>query len=106
MKKRIKKSIQDTDVQAGVRSYLAKLSAVEVVLTRRENELMEFFALGMGNDKISELIGLVPKSIQRHRQAIMDKVNAASDLKFNSKLLMIWGRACGYGSFFDSSINH
>tara|TARA_B110000305_G_C19257478_1_gene547812 strand:- start:100 stop:420 length:321 start_codon:yes stop_codon:yes gene_type:complete len=104
MNMKIKKNIEDAGVRAGIQEYLDELTSVEVALTRREHELMEFFALGMGNERIAKLIGLVPKSVQRHRQAIMDKVNRVSDFKFNSKLLMVWGRACGYGSSFDDDV--
>ncbi len=44
-------------------------------LTSRELEVLAYLAEGAGNDEIAELLNISPKTVARHRENIMDKLN-------------------------------
>lgn len=47
-------------------------------LTDREQEVLTFLAEGKGNDEIAELLVISPKTVARHRENIMHKLNLHS----------------------------
>jgi two-component system response regulator NreC len=51
------------------------------VLSRREREVLELVAGGMTNREIGARLGLSPKTIARHRERIMHKLNMHSRLE-------------------------
>ncbi len=52
------------------------------VLTQRERQVLEAVAQGMTSPQIGELLGISPKTVARHRERIMNKLNlhSAADL--------------------------
>ena len=44
-------------------------------LTTREHEVLAYLAEGAGNDEIAEVLKISPKTVARHRENIMDKLN-------------------------------
>lgn len=48
------------------------------VLSEREREVLEMVAKGMNNQEIGEKLGLSPKTIARHRERIMQRLNMHS----------------------------
>jgi two-component system response regulator NreC len=52
------------------------------VLTKRERQVLEAVAQGMTSPQIGELLGISPKTVARHRERIMNKLNlhSAADL--------------------------
>ncbi|RPI26531.1 MAG: DNA-binding response regulator [Chloroflexota bacterium] len=63
-----------------VRDFLAhEPSARQVAtidgLTAREQEVLAHLADGAGNDEIAEVLGISPKTVARHRENIMRKLN-------------------------------
>jgi two-component system response regulator NreC len=44
-------------------------------LTTREQEVLTYLAEGAGNDEIGEALGISPKTVARHRENIMNKLN-------------------------------
>lgn len=44
-------------------------------LTQREQEVLAYLAEGAGNDEIGEVLGISPKTVARHRENIMNKLN-------------------------------
>lgn len=48
------------------------------VLSQRERQVLELVAQGMNNQQIGQQLGLSPKTIARHRERIMNKLNMHS----------------------------
>ena len=48
------------------------------VLTQRERQVLEAVAQGMTSPQIGELLGISPKTVARHRERIMNKLNLHS----------------------------
>ena len=48
------------------------------VLTKREREVLEAVAQGMTSPQIGEQLGISPKTVARHRERIMNKLNIHS----------------------------
>lgn len=44
-------------------------------LTAREQEVLAYLADGAGNDEIADVLKISPKTVARHRENIMDKLN-------------------------------
>jgi len=44
-------------------------------LTAREEEVLAYLADGAGNDEIAEVLNISPKTVARHRENIMSKLN-------------------------------
>ncbi len=44
-------------------------------LTTREQEVLAYLADGAGNDEIAEVLNISPKTVARHRENIMSKLN-------------------------------
>ncbi len=66
-----------------VRDYLSQDRSVEQKtaldnLTDREREVLTFLAEGKGNDEIAEALVISPKTVARHRENIMHKLNLHS----------------------------
>ncbi|MCP4284573.1 MAG: response regulator transcription factor, partial [Gammaproteobacteria bacterium] len=47
-------------------------------LSMREQQVVELVADGMTNSKIGERLGISPKTVARHRERIMKKLNLQS----------------------------
>jgi two-component system response regulator NreC len=47
-------------------------------LTEREHEVLTYLAEGANNDKIAEALVISPKTVERHRENIMRKLNMHS----------------------------
>ena len=45
------------------------------VLSQREREVLEAVAEGYSNQEIGDMLGISPKTVARHRERIMDKLN-------------------------------
>jgi two-component system, NarL family, response regulator NreC len=63
-----------------VRDYLSHDTAVKNQagldgLTPREEEVLAYLAEGAGNDEIAEKLSISPKTVARHRENIMSKLN-------------------------------
>lgn len=66
-----------------VKDFLAmdtQVKAQPVVdgLTIREQEVLAYLAEGAGNDEIADILGISPKTVARHRENIMNKLNLHS----------------------------
>jgi len=66
-----------------VRDYLSQDRSVEQKtaldnLTDREREVLTFLAEGKSNDEIAEVLVISPKTVARHRENIMHKLNLHS----------------------------
>jgi two-component system response regulator NreC len=66
-----------------VRDYLSTerkqdLNEIQAVLTPREQEVLTHLAEGETNAEIGELLGISPKTVARHRENIMGKLNLHS----------------------------
>ena len=66
-----------------VRDYLSQDHSVEQSkaldnLTDREQEVLTFLAEGKSNDEIAEVLVISPKTVARHRENIMHKLNLHS----------------------------
>jgi len=62
-----------------VKDYLASEHGPEVDgLTDREQEVLTHLAEGASNDLIAETLGIAPKTVVRHRENIMRKLNLHS----------------------------
>ena len=66
-----------------VRDYLSQDNAAEQKnalneLTEREHEVLAYLAEGKSNDEIAELLFISPKTVSRHRENIMQKLNLHS----------------------------
>ena len=66
-----------------VRDYLSQDRSVEQKtaldnLTDREREVLTFLAEGKSNDEIAEALVISPKTVARHRENIMHKLNLHS----------------------------
>jgi DNA-binding NarL/FixJ family response regulator len=48
------------------------------VLSRRERQVLELVAQGMTNPQIGSHLGISPKTVARHRERIMDKLDLHS----------------------------
>ncbi len=48
------------------------------VLSQRERQVLELVAQGQNNQQIGQILGLSPKTIARHRERIMNKLNMHS----------------------------
>ena len=48
------------------------------VLTKRESQVLEAVAQGMTSPQIGEMLGISPKTVARHRERIMNKLNLHS----------------------------
>jgi DNA-binding NarL/FixJ family response regulator len=48
------------------------------VLSQRERQVLELVAQGSNNQQIGDSLGLSPKTIARHRERIMKKLNMHS----------------------------
>ena len=60
-------------------------SGEEKILSKRERQVLELVADGKTTPQISELLGISPKTVARHRERIMNKLNlhsAAELVKF------------------------
>jgi two-component system response regulator NreC len=65
--------VQDRSVQ------VSNDAAVSLeILSKRERQVLELVAEGLKNQKIGEALGLSPKTIARHRERIMNKLNLHS----------------------------
>lgn len=47
-------------------------------LTSREQEVLAYLAEGAGNEEIADVLGISPKTVARHRENIMSKLNMHS----------------------------
>jgi two-component system response regulator NreC len=66
-----------------VKDFLAhdlpsRLEPVLDGLTAREQEVLAYLAEGAGNDEIAAVLGISPKTVARHRENIMNKLNLHS----------------------------
>jgi DNA-binding NarL/FixJ family response regulator len=50
----------------------------EKILSKRERQVLELVAEGRTTPQISELLGISPKTVARHRERIMNKLNLHS----------------------------
>jgi DNA-binding NarL/FixJ family response regulator len=48
------------------------------LLSKREIQVLELVADGKSNSDVSELLGISPKTVARHRERIMSKLNVHS----------------------------
>ncbi len=48
------------------------------MLSQRERQVLEMVAQGLNNQQIGQHLGLSPKTIARHRERIMNKLNMHS----------------------------
>jgi two-component system response regulator NreC len=63
-----------------VRDYLAQDQPAKSQseldgLTQREQEVLAYLAEGASNDEIGDVLGISPKTVARHRENIMNKLN-------------------------------
>jgi two-component system response regulator NreC len=56
----------------------SKKKAGQTVLSRRELQVLELVAQGNTNQHISEILGISPKTVARHRERIMARLNLHS----------------------------
>jgi DNA-binding NarL/FixJ family response regulator len=47
-------------------------------LTVREQEVLTYLAEGVGNEEIGDILNISPKTVARHRENIMGKLNLHS----------------------------
>src|SRR6266568_5102510 len=69
-------------IAAGAAAYLLKQSAaadlakaIGVELTRREAEVLQLIAEGFANKQIGAELGLSVKTVEKHREQVMHKLN-------------------------------
>ena len=65
-----------SEAQAGEKDR-SKASGLDV-LSRREQQVLEAVAQGFTNQQIGEQLGISPKTVARHRERIMNKLNLHS----------------------------
>jgi DNA-binding NarL/FixJ family response regulator len=78
--------------------YIDEIVSVEVNLTKTEKVFVKLFALGMSDEEISTISERSTKTIRRHRQRVLDKLNQSSkdSLHFNSAKLVYWANFSTY----------
>lgn len=78
--------------------YIDEIVSVEVSLTKAESEFVKLFALGMSDEEIAAISERSSKTIRRHRQRVLDKLNESSgeNLHFNSGKLVYWANFSTY----------
>ena len=78
--------------------YINEIVSVQVSLTKTETLFVKLFALGMSDDEIATISGRSTKTIRRHRQRVLDKLNQESgdNLHFNSSKLVYWSNFSTY----------
>jgi DNA-binding NarL/FixJ family response regulator len=78
--------------------YINEIVSVQVSLTKTETLFVKLFALGMSDDEIATISERSTKTIRRHRQRVLDKLNQDSgdNLHFNSSKLVYWSNFSTY----------
>ncbi len=61
-------------------AYYARLSAAPHYVTTRELEVLELLLSGLSNKEVAGKLGISFKTVQSHRQRIMDKLGARSPM--------------------------
>ncbi|MEO7221021.1 MAG: LuxR C-terminal-related transcriptional regulator [Devosia sp.] len=60
--------------------YAERLSAAPYYVTTRELEVLELLLSGLSNKEVAGKLGISFKTVQSHRQRIMDKLGARSPM--------------------------
>ncbi len=61
-------------------AYYASLSAAPYYVTMRELEVLELLLSGLSNKEVAGKLGISFKTVQAHRQRVMDKLGARSPM--------------------------
>jgi DNA-binding NarL/FixJ family response regulator len=61
-------------------AYAERLSAAPYYVTTRELEVLELLLSGLSNKEVAGKLGISFKTVQSHRQRIMDKLGARSPM--------------------------
>jgi DNA-binding CsgD family transcriptional regulator len=61
-------------------AYYATLSAAPYYVTTRELEVLDLLLSGLSNKEVAGKLGISFKTVQAHRQRIMDKLGARSPM--------------------------
>lgn len=61
-------------------AYYASLSAAPYYVTTRELEVLDLLLSGLSNKEVAGKLGISFKTVQAHRQRIMDKLGARSPM--------------------------
>jgi DNA-binding NarL/FixJ family response regulator len=69
----IAKRIAETQKRSRDRDGLVKLNSVK--LTSRETEVLQLVAEGQANKNVAATLGISIKTVEKHRQHVMDKLN-------------------------------
>lgn len=70
-------SSKDTDAPEAVQDSQSEATSLDS-LSARERQVLEMVAQGYNNSKIGQMLDLSPKTIARHRERIMNKLNLHS----------------------------
>ena len=61
-------------------AYYATLSAAPYYVTTRELEVLDLLLSGLSNKEVAGKLGISFKTVQAHRQRVMDKLGARSPM--------------------------
>ncbi len=61
-------------------AYYARLSAAPYRVTMRELEVLDLLLSGLSNKEVAGKLGISFKTVQAHRQRVMDKLGARSPM--------------------------
>jgi DNA-binding NarL/FixJ family response regulator len=61
-------------------AYYARLSAAPYYVTTRELEVLDLLLSGLSNKEVAGKLGISFKTVQSHRQRVMDKLGARSPM--------------------------
>jgi DNA-binding NarL/FixJ family response regulator len=61
-------------------AYYARLSAAPYYVTMRELEVLDLLLSGLSNKEVAGKLGISFKTVQAHRQRVMDKLGARSPM--------------------------
>jgi DNA-binding NarL/FixJ family response regulator len=64
----------------GEPAYAERLSAAPYYVTTRELEVLELLLSGLSNKEVAGKLGISFKTVQSHRQRVMDKLGARSPM--------------------------
>jgi DNA-binding CsgD family transcriptional regulator len=65
-----------TAIQAGIQAAMPTVDPRRLTLTERENQVLALVAAGHTNDQAARRLGISPRTVRKHLEAVFPKANA------------------------------